>query len=205
MIDDPQITEVLRYADEVAPDTPRWAGSAEGVARIARRRRAQRRRATAAASGVGVVGLIALVVWWPTSPSPPDRAVAQTPLVSPADEAAAAATVAEFDRQAAVLRRALAQDPAAHTTSLADPLGAVSFDFHSAQTAGLLLFEAEQLAKQSDQIEQARRRYERVIKLFPRSRWALNAKQQLEQLEQLDRQPPGDPAFDGQRRQGAYL
>lgn len=192
-MDEKQLVEVLRYAEETAEGVPAWSGSARAVARIGRARRVRRRAFAAATSSAAIVSAITVAVWWSgrvEAPHTPDA------VTSPAELAAAQGTMAEFDRQAAVLRVALAsaREP--------QPRPAVRFastELLAGQTAGLLLFEANELARQPDQIDKARRNYERVIAMFPQTRWARQAKQELDKINEQQ------PAHNGLRRQGAYL
>ena len=173
-MNDQHLRDMLQQADRVT-DAPRAIDvSSDHIGRIVRRRRLQRRSLRGSVAGVIA---IAIAVFWHTPTDESDPLSASPVAASPAQ------VLATFEDSAALLASSLRAETIDSTRPRFET---VSFELESAETAGLLLMEAERWLSKPDGRERAKQQYHQIIKMFPNSRWSSEAESQLEQLDRTN-------------------
>jgi hypothetical protein len=164
-----KLGQFLRQADAVSATPAIRPDLAEHVIRRGRRRAATRRAATTAA-------LIALAspLLWQRRPAPP-APVAAVPSITPAADRQE--TIAEATAQAIVRDRAR-QSPPGDLGINPQVLANVQLD----EAAGFLVRAGDEMAGNPAEIGLAADDYRQVIRHFPQSRWADEARNRLREL-----------------------
>lgn len=190
------LRRILQQADAVAGPAPEMPEDlARRVAACAARRRRVRFSLSAAAAIMLAVGG-AWLLWEPRGTldrgREPELPVVQAP--TDAFEIADLRTEIERLRREAELRLAVARrtqeilqemrraEALERTTRTADPIAAVRRQ--ADQAAYVVVRQADRMCREMNLCDSAVVRYERVVRLFPNSRWAVVARQRIEQIKQ---------------------
>ncbi len=186
-----RIQNLLRDADTAAPH-PQVAVP-DIAAAVRHRARRRRRRHSLVVLAAAAVVIVAIGIW---------PVLTQTP-ESPADQDKVALLEAEIKQLRArtdaltglvheILRQEREQrrldEIRAEVASVSDPLEKVEEEVD--RTAFLLVYQADRMCRQLHQTASAVHSYQRVIELFPRSRWAEIARQRLVEINESENNIP---------------
>ena len=176
------LEQLLREADAAAPPP---AERIDDLGASVRTRAHRRRRNIRFASGATAAMILLLLLLYRTRP--PDAGVVANrpaPASSPVDAARQMALLAaEAERRTAHVEKLLAAERRAiqpRRKSGSDPVLALRREQDRA--AYLLIYEAERLARMSNEKARAAEEYRRVLSLFPETHWASVARERLAEM-----------------------
>lgn len=175
-----KIKNLLQRADQMAAGPPVSANLAADV-----RRRANRRQTVnlAARIAIAAIVVIALGIWSFTAKKTRDQQKLVTLEIQIKQLQAQTDATLKFIREVLDEERKQRrlQELQAQLASIPDPLEEIQKQVD--KTAFILVYQANRMYRELDQKASAIQAYNRVIELFPQSRWAEEARQRLSEIK----------------------